>query len=149
MQPSVIALDHKQPATPLKPENSTTEEFVNFGMKPKFSKTWDMEWHWLLDKDVLKQLRVYWDKGTKNDADYLTKNHPPIHHCQMRRRYIHTSNLMRKIPQTIRLWEGVLNRVPGTWSRIKSLKVIQEKPQYMTKKFHTVRRFNLPRQLIM
>ena len=44
MQPSVIALDHKQPATPLKPENSTTEEFVNFGMKPKFSKTWDIEY---------------------------------------------------------------------------------------------------------
>ena len=70
MQPDVIPLDHEQPATPLKMENSTTEGFVNSGMKPKRSKTWDMKWQWLRDKEVLEQLRVYWDKGTNNDTDY-------------------------------------------------------------------------------
>ena len=29
MRPSLIELDHKQPATPLKTDNSTTERFVN------------------------------------------------------------------------------------------------------------------------
>ena len=47
-----------------------TEGFVNSGMKPKSSKTWDTNWHWLREKEVLEQLRVYWDIGTKNDADY-------------------------------------------------------------------------------
>ena len=43
------------------------------GIKPKRSKTWDMKWHWLIDKKVLEQLRVYWDIRTNNDADYFTK----------------------------------------------------------------------------
>ena len=60
-----------------------TEVFVNSVMKPKRSKTWDMKWQWLRDKEVLEQLRVYWDKGKNNDADYFTKQHPPIHHRQM------------------------------------------------------------------
>ena len=88
---------------------------------------------------------VYWDKGTKNDADYSTKHHPPIHHRQMRHRYINTSNLVRKFPQTIILFKGVLNRFLSTQSRIKSLKVIRAKPESMTNKFHTVRRLNRPR----
>ena len=108
-----------------------------------------MKWHWLRDKEILEKLRVYWYKGTDNDADYFTKYHPPIHHCQMFPRYIYTSNLVRTIPQTIGLCEGVLNRVPGTQTRIESLKMIQEKPQSMTKKYHTDRRLNLPRKPIM
>ena len=64
MQPYLITLDHKQPVTPLKTENSTTEGFVNSGMKPKRSKTWDMKLHWLRDKEVLDQLRLYWDRVT-------------------------------------------------------------------------------------
>ena len=109
MKPDLITLDHKKPATPLKTDNSTTEGFVNSGMRPKRSKTWDMKWHWLRDKEVLEQLILYWDRGTNNDTDYLTKHHPPIHHRQTRPRYIHTLNLVRKISETIRLYEGVLN----------------------------------------
>ena len=47
IQPALISLDHKQPATPLKTYNSTIEGFVNLGMKQKRSKTLDMKWHWL------------------------------------------------------------------------------------------------------
>ena len=73
--------------TLLKTENYTTEGFVNSSKKTKRSKTWDMKWHWFREKEVLDQLRVYWDRGTNNDADYFTKHHPPIHHRQMRPRY--------------------------------------------------------------
>ena len=127
MWPALITLEHKQPATHLITENYTTEGFVNLGMKTKSSKTWDMKWHWLRDKYVIDQLRVYWDKVTNNDANYFTKHHPPIHHRQMRPRYIHTSNLVRTVPQTIRLYEGVLNRVPGTQSHVKYLRSIRAK----------------------
>ena len=61
---------------------------------------------------VLEQLKLYWDRGTNKDADYFTNHHPPIHHRQMQPNCIHTSNLVQKIPQTIILCEGVLNRVP-------------------------------------
>ena len=74
---------------------------------------------------------------------------PPIHHRQIRPRYIHTSKLVRIIPHTIILCKGVLNQFLGTQSRIESLKVIQAKPLSMTEKFHTVRQLNCPIQLIM
>ena len=61
----------------------TTEGFVNSGMKPFFSKTWDMKWHWLIYKEVLEKLRLYCDRGTNNDADYFTKKYPPIHYRQI------------------------------------------------------------------
>ena len=149
MRPALIALDHEQLETPLKTDNSTIEGFVNLGMKPKRSKTWDMKWHWLIEKQVLEQLRVYWYKVTNNDADYFTNHHPPIHHVQMRPRYIHTSNLVRTIPFAIRLFKGVLNRVLGYQSFADSLKTIRGKPQSMTEIYHTVRRLNRSRQLIM
>ena len=90
MKTSLISLDHKQPATHLKMDNYTTEGFLNLGMKPNCSKTSDMKCHWLRDKEVLEQLRVYWDRGTNNDADYFTKHQPPIHQRKIRPRYIHT-----------------------------------------------------------
>ena len=37
--PSLIGLCHKQPPTPLKTDNSTTDGFVNSSVKPKKSKT--------------------------------------------------------------------------------------------------------------
>ena len=64
-------------------------------MTKKRSKTLDMKWHWLRDKEVLEQHILYCDRDTNNDADYFTKHHPPIHHRQMRPQYIHTSNLVR------------------------------------------------------
>ena len=126
-----------------------TEGFVNLGMKPKRSKTWDVKWHWLRDKEVIEKLRVSWGIGTNNDTDYFTKYHPPIHHHQMRPWYIHTSSLVRTITQTIRICEGMLNQLPGTQSRVNYLKTIRAEEQYMTEKFHTNRRLNFPRQHIM
>ena len=108
-----------------------------------------MKWHLLRDKEVLEQLIVYWDKGTNNDTDYFTKYHSPIHHCQMCPRYINTLNLARTIPQTIRLCEGVLSRVPGTHDCIEFMKVTRAKPKSMTEKCNTVRRLNRPIKHIM
>jgi len=58
-------------------------------MEQKMSKSWDMRFNWLRDKDqVQKLLRIYWERGTKNWADYFTKHHPPAHHKLMRRFYM-------------------------------------------------------------
>ena len=43
----------------------------------------------------------------------------------------------------------MLNRVPGTQSYVNYLKTIGEKPLYITKKCHTVRRLNRSRQISM
>ena len=149
MWPALIVLDHKQPATPLKTDNYTIEGFVKSGMKPKRSKMWDMKWHWLRYTEVLDKIRVYWNRGTNNDTDYLTKHHPPIHHRQIRTWYIHTSNLARTIYHTIILCEGVLNQSPVTHYRVDPLKAIRSEPQYMTRKGHMFIRLNWPQKHIM
>jgi hypothetical protein len=85
---SLLALDHPQPATPLKTDNSTANSFVHANIKQRRSKTWDMRWNWLRDKSTHEQLRTYWDKGANNCADYFTKHHPPTHHLSMRPQYV-------------------------------------------------------------
>jgi hypothetical protein len=82
------ALGHKQPPTPLKTDNSTAYSFVHSNIRQRRSKTWDMCWNWLRDKVTHKQLRIYWDKGHNNDADYFTKHHPPAHHLHTRPKYV-------------------------------------------------------------
>ena len=90
MQPALVTLDYKKPVTPLKTENYTIEGFENSGIKLKCSKTWGMKWHWLRDKEVIKKLSVYWDRGKNNDNDCFKKYHPPIQNHQMQPQYIHT-----------------------------------------------------------
>ena len=84
------ALGHPQPPTPLKTDNSTSHAFVNKSLRQKRSKSWDMRFHWLRDKEREKYLRVFWDKGKRNGADYFTKHHPAPYHKLMRSKYILT-----------------------------------------------------------
>ena len=78
------ALGHPQPPTPIKTDNSTATGFVNNNMQQKRSKSWDMRYHWLRDRETQKHIRVYWDKGLHNYADYFTKHHPTSYHLEMR-----------------------------------------------------------------
>ena len=47
-----------------------------------------MRFHWLRDKERTQHLRVFWDKGKRNGADYFTKHHPAPYHKLMRAKYI-------------------------------------------------------------
>jgi len=89
-------MNHPQPATPLKTDNSTATSFVHSNMKQKRSKSWDMRYHWLRDRSTRNQFDVYWDKGSNNHADYFTKHHSPMHHHQMRQRYLQNCNFLRQ-----------------------------------------------------
>ena len=54
---ALMALNHPQSSTPLKTENSTTNGFVNNKMQQKRSKSWDMHYHWLRDRDIKIQIK--------------------------------------------------------------------------------------------
>jgi hypothetical protein len=82
------ALGHPQPPTPLRTDNSVSNSFVHSNIKQRRSKTWDMRWNWLRDKQVHEQIQVYWGPGKENEADYFTKHHPPSYHKITRPRYI-------------------------------------------------------------
>ena len=75
--------------------------------------------HWLRDKEVLKHIRIYWDKGKNNDAEYFTKHFPPSVHQQQRNCYMQSAHIAttlkyRSQTELIRLCEDVLNQVLST-----------------------------------
>ena len=64
-------LGHLQPATPIKTNNTTALSFILKNIRQKRSKSWDMRYFWLRDKESLNQFTYYWKPGSENDADYL------------------------------------------------------------------------------
>ena len=81
-------MDHPQPPTPIKIDNSTTSGFVQDNIQMKGSKSWDMRFHWLRDMQTRKQFNIYWNKGFNNDSDYFTKHQSTTHHHHLLPRYI-------------------------------------------------------------
>ena len=77
-------LNHPQPPTPIKTDNSTSYGFVHNNINQKRSKSWDMWYHWLREKQTKNEFNIIWDKGTNNHADYFTKHHPAKHHLHVR-----------------------------------------------------------------
>ena len=57
------ALEHQQPPTPIKTENSTAEGFIYKKINMKRLKSWDMRYHWLRDRENQKQFYIYWKPG--------------------------------------------------------------------------------------
>ena len=82
------SLDHPQPPTTIKTDNSTANSFVHSNIRQKRSKTWDMCFNCLPNRSAHKELNIYWDKGSNNAADYFTKHHSPTHHRTKRSKYI-------------------------------------------------------------
>jgi hypothetical protein len=74
----------RQPATPLKTDNSTANGILNNTMKQKRSKAIDVRFYWLRDRAQQGQFYIFWDSGKHNVADYFTKHHPPTYHKLMR-----------------------------------------------------------------
>ena len=88
-------LGHKQIPTPLKTDNSTAASFVNDMIKQKRSKSWDIRFHWIREQQLQNNIKVYWDKGTNNYANFFTKHHAPAHHKRMRPIYLHVNNIIQ------------------------------------------------------
>ena len=58
-------IGHTQSATPKKTHNPTAYGVVNENIHPKATKSMDMYFHWLWDRECQKQLRIYCRPGTK------------------------------------------------------------------------------------
>ena len=82
------ALGHPQQPIPVNTDNSMAASFVSRMVKTKRSKAWDVQYHWLFEKQQDKMFYIYWDKGENNLAKYRTKYHSPSHHQMIRNKYI-------------------------------------------------------------
>ena len=73
-----------QPKSPIQTDNSTTTGFINNTIIQRWIKMIWMRLHWLRCQEAQGHFRFYWDKGSKNMADYHTKHHPPAYHLAHR-----------------------------------------------------------------
>ena len=94
-------MGHKHPSTPLQTDTSTEKAVVNVKIQPKRTKAMDMRLHWLRDRELQEQFRIYWIPGKYNYADYWTEHHPSKHHRNTRKEFItpHIVLEMLKIEQ--------------------------------------------------
>ena len=99
MRITLVELGHPQPTngTPLFNDNSTATGILTSSLRQKFSKAFDMRFHWLRDRIKQKHFQLFWRKGKLNMADYFTKHHPPWHHKLMRYRYLHKALYLRRV----------------------------------------------------
>jgi hypothetical protein len=79
-----VEMGHPQPKTPIQIDNSTAEGFINSKIQPKCTKSMDMRFQWLKDRQAKEQFRFCWRSGKTNLADYFTKHHPAAHHQSVR-----------------------------------------------------------------
>ena len=49
-------------------------------MKPKRSKSWDINYHWIEYRTKMGHLNPYWERGIHNRAGYFTKHNPLSYH---------------------------------------------------------------------
>jgi hypothetical protein len=80
MRLTLEELDHPQPATPIRTDNSTAGGIMNKTVKQKQSKSMDMRFYWLQDRVEQGQYRIFWAPGKINLADYQSKVQPTSVH---------------------------------------------------------------------
>jgi hypothetical protein len=84
----LMEMGHPQPHTLIQTDNSTAEGVINSRVRPKRTKSMDMWFEWLLDREQQGQFKIYWQSGKTNLAVYFTKHHPPAHHRNVGGKYL-------------------------------------------------------------
>ena len=81
-------IGHEQPPTPMQTDNTTTHGVITNNIASKHLKYMDMKLHWIRCRISQKQMRHYWQPGSNNLGDYVTKHHAAIHHKAVRGTYL-------------------------------------------------------------
>jgi hypothetical protein len=81
-------MGHPQPQTPIQTDNSMADEVINHKIQPKRTKVMGMRFHWLRNREAQGQFQIYWQLGKLNIVDYFTKHHSPLHHVNVRSKFL-------------------------------------------------------------
>jgi hypothetical protein len=73
-------LNHPQPPTLIKTDNSTASGIANNTLKQRKSRAMDIRFYLIRDRVKKNQFTMYWRPGTENLGDYFTKHYPASHH---------------------------------------------------------------------
>jgi hypothetical protein len=91
-------------ATKMITGNNTAEGIIKGTIKQKRSKSIDMRFYWLKDRQEQGQFDICWEPGKTNLADYTTKHHPSSHHKRVRPIYLYMKD---ESPHTLQGCIGV------------------------------------------
>ena len=75
---TLIEMGWPQPKYPTQLDNSNAFGVANYTIIQRKTKTRNMQYHWIRFREAQGQLRVFWDPGANNIADYSTKTTPPF-----------------------------------------------------------------------
>jgi hypothetical protein len=64
------------------------EGVINHKIKSKQTKAMDMRFYWLRNRKAQGQFGIYWQPGKFNSANYFTKHHSPLHHVNVRYKFL-------------------------------------------------------------
>ena len=81
-------LGHQQFQVVVTMDNKTAVGVANSTVKSKKSKSMEMRFHWIKDREAQKQFKFIWDKGVNNLADYFTKILPTSEYVSRRHIYV-------------------------------------------------------------
>ena len=57
--------------------------------------------YWMKERVKQKDLFLYWKQVSQNLGYYLTKNHPPHHHKEIRLTYLYMTNAIFKLNHAV------------------------------------------------
>ena len=88
-------MGHPQSTTHIITDNSTVAGFANDNITQKRSKSWDMRFYWLRDREKSKDFKISWKRAFDNLADYFTKHFTAKYHKDIRSKYILDSSALQ------------------------------------------------------
>ena len=103
MRTALAEMVYLQPSTLVATENIAANSIVNKTEKQKRYRAVDMRFYWVRDRIRQNHLRILWEEGKKNMADYVTKHHPIWDHRAMRPRYVKATKKIYKTQNTGKL----------------------------------------------
>ena len=63
--------------------------FVKNNINIKRSKSWDMRFYWLREKQIKKIFNIFWEEAATNKGEYYTKtSHSVLHHRSERPKHV-------------------------------------------------------------
>ncbi len=92
-------LGHTQPRTPVYCDNATAVGIANNTVKRQRSRSMEMRFFWVGNKEAQNIYGISWHPGKENLADYRSKHHTGAHHRNVRPWYLHQENSPRFFPR--------------------------------------------------
>ena len=92
---------HQQPPTPVHCDNTTAVGIANSTVKRQRSRSMEMQFFWVVDKQQQGEFNITYHPGQEILANYQSKHHIGSHHTNIRPWYLHTKNSPFVLPRAL------------------------------------------------